>query len=456
MKNKNLEKPERNKAGVYQFIDSKDNIIYIGSSKNLYERIRSYTTTKNKLKESLINKYTAKINYIYCEDFKEQEKFLIEQLQPKYNKKEKEIKFYLKRDFKYIDNRLGKLALKNSEILLIPTKKGTGKTTQWIRDALIEYQKNGKPSYYVRNTIEQLEEFVQDDKFKAILDVLGFPITRDIIITRKGLFKYEYENKTKKKFKKPIIYFLSINEAMKIQSSKFLPGNYFILDEIQNHFMKSNGNIFNKFVNLVASVLREENTKIIILFNKVSNNDLFLQKFRVDKQIQQIKKGAVKTFERTLGRDEDGKLVKIKVSVFNPRQSKKLREAQKKSIANKLSYLAGDYGNVINSDDFYIDLADAKYINKLGDFEGIINFNGFKIGLWISKDLNFQFTSKYNITGKEYFLDIGEYSNSANLIKKDFLLKTKNKLLMREVEFEDSLIFQQVINMISQIDLYKN
>lgn len=452
---KHLEKPKTNKSGVYQFLDANNKVIYVGSSKNLYERIRTYNRVKGNIKHSILNQHTKKIIYIYCDDYREKEIELIKELQPIHNKKDTKEEIYLKRNFKYIDNRLGKLALKKSEVLLVPTKKGTGKTTQWIREALIGYLKNGKPSFYVRATGEQLEEFIKDDKFVAVLDVVGFPYTRDMEITKKGLFILKYDRKTKKKIKKPIINFLNINDAMKIQSSKFLAGNYFIVDEIQNHFMKSQASTFNKFINLAASVLREENTPIVILFNKVNNSDIFLQKFKVDKQVQKIKAGAVKTFERTIGKDQEGKPVKIKVSIYNPRQSRALKQAQKKAVATRMSYMAGDYGNVINSDDFYIDRSKIKYIERLGNFEGIINMEGYQLGLW-HKGETFQFTTQYNKTGKEYFIGIGDYSTNTRLVKEDFLLTVKNRFLSKEVEFEDALVYDIVVKSLKSIDLYRN
>lgn len=452
---KDLQKPKRKKAGVYQFFNGTE-IIYIGSSKNLYERVRSYNNTDIK-KNALINAETTKIHYIYTDDYKAEEVKLIQEHQPKFNIKSKSAEVYLKRNKKYMDSLLVEKVIPYSDIILIGTKKGTGKTTEEIRKMINKFFVNGKPSAYVRATIEQLEEFVQDDKFIQILKVLNFPLSKDIVVTRKGMFKLVYSKKSKKKLKQPIIYFLSINEAMKIQSSKFQKMNYIVFDEIQNHFVYTRTETtFNKFVNLVSSVLREESPAVIMLFNKVNNNDLFLQKFKLDKQIQHIKKGAIKRFKRVFYSDDRKKHVVIYFAIYNPFESLALRKSQEKSIGYKLSFLS-EYGSVINSDDFYITGNEIKYIDRLGDFDGIINFNGHRIGLWRSKESDtLQFSSKYNQTGKEYYINITDYSIYANLIAQDFDLNIKNRLLHKSIEFENAEIFGLVIAMIDKINLWKN
>lgn len=457
---KNLEQPKLNTSGVYQFLNGENNIIYIGSSKNLTSRINSYKYNKNfkdQKKYNLLNEYTKKIIYIYTEDYKKIEKELIQEHQPTFNKKSKKQEFYLKKDFKYLDLYPLMKSLNHADIGLILSRKGIGKTTVVIRDCLIEYGRSGTPSVYLRSTFEQLKEFAAEDKLLALLNVIGYPL-KDISITSKGMFKSIYDKDLKKRVKKPVIYFLSINGAMQLQSSKFLKCYMVMVDEIQNHFLKSNITAFNKFKNVLSSVLREENSKIIIFSNKVNAEDIFLENFKIERQVPKMALGQIKRFQRSFWNEETKSYDKIIFSVYNPKRSIALQTAQNNSISQKVANIGtGSYKNVITSDSFSIQLRDIQYIKKYGDFEAIINYKNEKIGVWINvKNGNFQFSRKFNKNGTEYFLNIGEFSEKAHLINQDYLLLVKNKLLLHEVEFSNTEMARVIIEWLEQINLYKN
>lgn len=87
-----------NTPGVYQFFDSKDNIIYIGKAKNLKKRVNSYFSNKNHTGKT--NKLVNKISYIKHILVKtESDAFLLEnnlikKYKPKYNIQLKDGKSY--------------------------------------------------------------------------------------------------------------------------------------------------------------------------------------------------------------------------------------------------------------------------------------------------------------------------------------------------------------------------
>jgi len=86
------------KAGVYQFFDSKGKIIYVGKAKNLRRRVSSYfQKTHDNYKLKLLVKKTHDIKYIVVES--EQDAFLLEnnlikKFQPRYNINLKDDKSY--------------------------------------------------------------------------------------------------------------------------------------------------------------------------------------------------------------------------------------------------------------------------------------------------------------------------------------------------------------------------
>ena len=84
--------------GVYQFLDSKDRIIYVGKAKNLKNRVKSYFVKKHdNVKTNLLVKKIININYIIVKtetDALLLENNLIKKYQPKYNVLLKDDKSY--------------------------------------------------------------------------------------------------------------------------------------------------------------------------------------------------------------------------------------------------------------------------------------------------------------------------------------------------------------------------
>ena len=101
-------------AGVYQYFDAKDNLLYIGKAKNLSKRVKSYFSftpslhPKNNLSIRIIKmlEQTTSLNYIVVKSEHDAlilENSLIKQLNPKYNILLRDDKTY---PYIYIDNSL--------------------------------------------------------------------------------------------------------------------------------------------------------------------------------------------------------------------------------------------------------------------------------------------------------------------------------------------------------------
>jgi excinuclease ABC subunit C len=76
------------KPGIYQFIDSLDNIIYVGKAKNLRKRVSSYFTKNQSGKTTVMLKKAADIRHIVVDNESDAlllENNLIKKLQPRYN-----------------------------------------------------------------------------------------------------------------------------------------------------------------------------------------------------------------------------------------------------------------------------------------------------------------------------------------------------------------------------------
>ena len=76
------------KAGVYQFIDSSDNILYVGKAKNLKKRVTSYFSKNQSGKTMLLLKRATDIRHIVVENESDAlllENNLIKKHQPRYN-----------------------------------------------------------------------------------------------------------------------------------------------------------------------------------------------------------------------------------------------------------------------------------------------------------------------------------------------------------------------------------
>lgn len=381
---------------------------------------------------------------------------------------------YLKKNKKYMDfDPVIKMEGKY-DIALIQTRKGTGKTFGSIREGHIRFRQTGKPFAYTRATFEQLKEFAAPDKYASLLSALGYYMAKNEKISTKG--HYKLMNKTKKNTARtlvPINYFLSINQAMNIQSSKFEPLSLMILDEIQHHFREQKIDHVNKAINLIASVLRDHNCPIWIISNKIDQEDIFLRKFKLEREMDRLHPGEVKRFTRSYrtgnkekikitSTDKNGnefnkwvlrdEVIEIKFLIYKPAESNEFKDSTKKSIAYKLSALT-DYGSVINSDDYFKKLKRLPYIKKLGNFKGKININGLEFGLWTYKTRSgteiYQFTNKVNQTGKTRYFSYIDYDLGSLIGSFDFVKKLKHKLIKGELQFSDIDIFTAIIELIN-------
>lgn len=87
-----------NNYNIYKFVDSEENILYIGKSKNIKERIYNHFSISHLPEECL--KYLFKIEYITVESEYEMnliEQYLISTINPKYN-----TVYNIKQNYKYI------------------------------------------------------------------------------------------------------------------------------------------------------------------------------------------------------------------------------------------------------------------------------------------------------------------------------------------------------------------
>lgn len=352
---------------------------------------------------------------------------------------------YLPPNKKYIS--FGPIINSKADIILIPTNKGSGKTYQAIRQALIFYQQNGRPSAYIRSTLEQLKEFVGENKFGAILDDLGWKLDKSEYINSKGFFKTQRKSKfNPNRVSKPIIYFGSLNQAMTIQSSKFLEMNLVIIDEVQHHFRKTGENTVNQMINIVSSMIRDYNSKIWILFNLVNQNDILLQKFKVDREVGKVKVGHINKFKRTF-HNHNGGFVELKIGIFKPKQSTELLVSKENSVSQKLSYIS-NYGRVINSNDFFMKRKNLKYISKLGKFKGIINLNGFEVGFWLTDKNIYQFSNILNKNGAIKYFSYKDYALDSQMGDVDFIKDIKRQLIRNKVEFSNQEVFLKIVDLL--------
>ena len=77
-----------NKPGIYFFKDRSDKILYIGKSKQLRTRVKSYFSVKSNVKSKAIVRYSSKIDYLVSDSEIEAlitEANMIKEYRPKYN-----------------------------------------------------------------------------------------------------------------------------------------------------------------------------------------------------------------------------------------------------------------------------------------------------------------------------------------------------------------------------------
>mgnify|MGYP004542059151 FL=1 len=79
--------------GCYRFLDTLENVIYVGSAKNIDRRLRSHFNGKQGHLGKEVYNQVARVEICKCEDYPSAlalEQFLINKYKPRYNKKDKD------------------------------------------------------------------------------------------------------------------------------------------------------------------------------------------------------------------------------------------------------------------------------------------------------------------------------------------------------------------------------
>lgn len=79
--------------GCYRFLDTLENVIYVGSAKNIDRRLRSHFHGKQGHLGREVYNQVARVEICKCEDYPSAlalEQFLINKYKPRYNKKDKD------------------------------------------------------------------------------------------------------------------------------------------------------------------------------------------------------------------------------------------------------------------------------------------------------------------------------------------------------------------------------
>ena len=79
-------------SGVYRFIDTSNNVIYVGSAKNIDKRLKSHFSPKGSNVDKEAYKNTAKVEIIKTDSYGkalDYEQYFINKYKPHYNKRDK-------------------------------------------------------------------------------------------------------------------------------------------------------------------------------------------------------------------------------------------------------------------------------------------------------------------------------------------------------------------------------
>lgn len=79
-------------AGCYRFLDTLENVIYVGSAKNIDRRLRSHFNGKQGHLGKEVYNQVARVEICKCEDYPSAlalEQYLINKYKPRYNSKDK-------------------------------------------------------------------------------------------------------------------------------------------------------------------------------------------------------------------------------------------------------------------------------------------------------------------------------------------------------------------------------
>lgn len=99
--------------GVYRFIDTSNNIIYVGSAKSVDRRLKSHFSSKGSNVDKEAYKNTAKVEIIKTESYGkalDYEQYFINKYKPHYNKRDKSHNLNSKvvkneDEYKHLDNK---------------------------------------------------------------------------------------------------------------------------------------------------------------------------------------------------------------------------------------------------------------------------------------------------------------------------------------------------------------
>ena len=78
--------------GVYRFIDTSNNIIYVGSAKSIDRRLKSHFSSKGSNVDKEAYKTTARVEILKTDSYGkalDYEQYFINEYKPKYNKRDK-------------------------------------------------------------------------------------------------------------------------------------------------------------------------------------------------------------------------------------------------------------------------------------------------------------------------------------------------------------------------------
>ncbi len=344
----------------------------------------------------------------------------------------------------------------NADINICANKKGPGKTMGAMREIIIYFIKDFKKGAYIRLTIEQIKFFC--GKFIQVLIDLGLrfrigiknSIWKHIKINENGVKIKLTSPKTNKYEWTDFIIFIACSEVNKIQSASFDNQNIrtVVIDEVENHFNNTETlQVFNSVVNLISSLTRINlKIKVYILFNLVNiNTNIFLQKFRLTKEILGLKNNQTISVLRTRKylSEVDNKWYKsvIKICVWKPCGSSKWQKQNEKTLHFKMS-LYTEYGRVINSSNFFTGERGLKYIKVLGDYMYTINIFGVKFGVWRDKkNGDYQIHSSYNRTGLVDFFRFEDYEYNGFFQSPKRVKKIARALIAHNIQFQDFYSF---------------
>ena len=79
-------------SGVYRFIDTSNNVIYVGSAKNIDKRLKSHFSPKGSNVDKEAYKTTARVEILKTDSYGkalDYEQYFINEYKPKYNKRDK-------------------------------------------------------------------------------------------------------------------------------------------------------------------------------------------------------------------------------------------------------------------------------------------------------------------------------------------------------------------------------